>query len=340
MSNLFIPASDRDGPGLPGSAGNGMNPRLWRDIGLETWSGQPSAEPLSAGSFAPTPRRGRLADIALTALAPTIWGSTYLVTTEALPAGYPMSLAVLRALPAGLLLLAVTRHLPPAHWIGKTLTLGALNFAVFWSLLFIAAYRLPGGVAATLGATQPLIVLALSRGLLGTPIRAYAVIAALAGLVGVALLLLGPEAALDPIGIAAGAGGAASMAAGTVLSRRWQPPVPALTFTAWQLTAGGLILVPVALAFEPALPALDAASIAGLAWLGLIGAAATYWLWFRGIARLEPGAVSMLGMMSPVAAVFLGWVWLDQGLAPLQFAGALIVLGSVWVGQVANRRNR
>ena len=39
----------------------------------------------------------RTTDILLTALAPTIWGSTYLVTTEALPAGYPVTLAALRA---------------------------------------------------------------------------------------------------------------------------------------------------------------------------------------------------------------------------------------------------
>ena len=44
-------------------------------------------------------------DTFLTALAPAIWGSTYLVTTEFLPAGYPLTLAVLRALPAGLLLM-------------------------------------------------------------------------------------------------------------------------------------------------------------------------------------------------------------------------------------------
>ncbi|MFD0982705.1 EamA family transporter [Tropicimonas aquimaris] len=279
----------------------------------------------------------RPTDILLTALAPAIWGSTYLVTTEALPAGYPVTLAVLRALPAGLLLLAVTRCLPPRAWLGRVFALGALNFAIFWTLLFVAAYRLPGGVAATLGSLQALIVIGLARGVLGTPVRGMAVLAALTGVAGVALLLLGPEAALDPIGIAAGIGGAASMAAGTVLSRKWQPQVPALSFTAWQLTAGGLILLPVALVLEPPLPPLDTANLAGLAWLGLFGAALTYWLWFRGVARIEPGAVSMLGMMSPVTAVAIGWLWLGQALSPLQALGAVIVLGSVWVGQVTNR---
>lgn len=279
----------------------------------------------------------RTTDILLTALAPAIWGSTYIVTTEALPQGYPITLAVLRALPAGLLLLAVTRCLPPRAWLGRTFLLGGFNFSLFWVLLFVAAYRLPGGVAATLGALQAMMVIVMARGWLGTPIRAGAVAAAVSGVLGVALLVIGPEAALDPIGIAAGLGGAASMAAGTVLSRKWQPPVSALSFTAWQLTAGGLILLPVALIAEPALPPLTATNVAGLVWLGLIGAAATYALWFRGVARIEPGAVSMLGMMSPVTAVLLGWVLLGQSLSAAQGLGAAIVLGSVWVGQRANR---
>jgi probable blue pigment (indigoidine) exporter len=129
------------------------------------------------------------------------------------------------------------------------------------------------------------------------------------------------------------------MAAGTVLSRKWQPPVPPLSFAAWQLTAGGLILLPLALIVEPDLPPLSTLSIAALVWLGLIGAAATYGIWLRGIARLEPGAVSMLGLMSPVTAVALGWLWLDQALSATQLVGAAVVLGSVWYGQrVSTRR--
>lgn len=279
----------------------------------------------------------RTTDILLTALAPAIWGSTYLVTTEALPAGYPVTLAALRALPAGLLLLALTRCLPPCAWLGRVFLLGSFNFALFWVLLFVAAYRLPGGVAATLGSLQAMMVIFMARGWLGTPIRAGAVTAAASGVMGVAFLLLGPEATLDPVGVAAGLGGAACMAAGTVLSRKWQPPVSALSFTAWQLTAGGLILLPLAVIFEPPLPALTATHLAGLTWLGLIGAAATYAIWFRGVARLEPGAVSMLGMMSPVTAVLLGWVVLGQSLSPVQGLGAAVVLGSVWAGQRANR---
>jgi len=276
-------------------------------------------------------------DLILTAVAPAIWGSTYLVTTELLPQGYPLTVSVIRALPAGLLLLLAVRRLPHGIWWLRVLVLGALNFSIFWAMLFVSAYRLPGGVAATVGAIQPLVVILLAHVLLGSSARLAAIVAAAAGIGGVALLILTPHAALDPVGIAAGLAGAVSMAFGTVLTRKWQPPVSPLAFTAWQLTAGGLLLLPMALWLEPALPPLTGANLLGLAYLGLIGAALTYILWFRGIAKLGPAAVSPLGFLSPLTAVILGWWWLGQALSPAQILGMVVVLGSIWLGQRAQQ---
>lgn len=277
----------------------------------------------------------RTSDILLTATAPAIWGSTYIVTTELLPAGYPLTIAMLRALPAGLLLLVLVRQLPKGIWWPRTFLLGALNFSFFWAMLFVSAYRLPGGVAATVGAVQPLIVLGLSRSVMGTAVRPLSVLAGVAGIGGVALLVLTPAASLDPIGIAAGLAGAVSMAFGTVLSRHWQPPVPPLTFTAWQLTAGGLLLVPAALFLEPALPVPTSESLVGFLYLGVVGAALTYIVWFRGLSRLDPATVSPLGFLSPLVAVVLGWALLRQDLGLLQITGMVVVLASVWLSQWA-----
>src|SRR5690606_38981081 len=125
----------------------------------------------------------------LTAIAPTVWGTTYIVTTELLPGYSPMTVAMLRALLAGLFLLLIVRQLPKGTWWLRSFILGALNFSVFWSLLFVSAYRLPGGVAATVGAVQPLIVIFLAALVLGNKIRILSVIAAIVGLSGVALLV-------------------------------------------------------------------------------------------------------------------------------------------------------
>jgi probable blue pigment (indigoidine) exporter len=145
------------------------------------------------------------------------------------------------------------------------------------------------------------------------------------------------SAALDAGGILAGLAGATSMALGSTLSRKCQPPVSPLTFTAWQLTAGGILLVPVVLVFDRSLPLPTISNLLGLVWLGLIGAALTYVLWFRGIGRLPPAAVSSLLFLSPLTAVLLGWVFLQQSLSILQMAGIALVIGSILLSQRANK---
>ncbi|WP_230626131.1 EamA family transporter [Cupriavidus necator] len=276
-----------------------------------------------------------LRDILLTGLAPAIWGSTYLVTSEWLPPGQPLLSGVIRALPAGLAMLAFGRALPQGSWWWRAAVLGVLNIGFFQAMLFIAAYRLPGGVAATVGAIQPLIVVALAWAWLGARPRNAAWLAGVGGLLGVALLVLGPAARLDAIGVAAAAAGAVSMAVGTVLTRRWQPPVSPLVLTAWQLCAGGLFLLPFALALEPLPGQFTLANWLGYAWLSIVGAGFSYALWFRGVGRMPSSAVSALGLLSPVSATVLGFLVLGQALTPVQAAGALLVLASVWLGQRA-----
>jgi probable blue pigment (indigoidine) exporter len=272
--------------------------------------------------------------VLLTALAPAIWGTTYFVTTELLPPDRPLLAAVLRALPAGLVLLAVTRRLPRGDWWWRAFVLGALNIGIFLALLFIAAYRLPGGVAATVGAVQPLIAAGLSAGLLGERLSPRTAVAGIAGVVGVGLLVLRADARLDGVGIAAALGGAIVMATGVVLSKRWTSPAPVLATTGWQLVAGGVLLLPVALLVEGPPPAtLTAGNLAGYAYLAIPGAAVAYALWFRGIRGLSAVNVTFLSLLSPVVATTLGWLALEQELTATQAVGALIVLVALVVAQ-------
>ncbi len=274
-------------------------------------------------------------DALLTALAPVIWGSTYIVTTEFLPPDRPFTAALLRTLPAGLLLLLWTRQLPQRGEWGRLLVLAALNLAVFQALLFVAAYRLPGGVAAVVGAIQPLLVMGLAWGVDARRPPWLALGASVLGVAGMAALLLSPQARWDGLGIAAALAGAASMAAGTYLARRWKPAMPLLAFTGWQLLVAGLMLLPLAAALDAPLPRLAASQWAAYAYLSLAGALLAYALWFRGIARLSPVAVSSLGLLSPVTAVLLGWALLGQTLAGLSLLGLLVVLASVLAVQWA-----
>ena len=268
-----------------------------------------------------------------TALAPSIWGTTYLVSTEWLPPGRPLLAAVLRALPAGMLLLALTRRLPRGSWWWRSAILGALNIGAFFALLFVAAYRLPGGVAATITSAQPLLVAVLSAWLLGEQLAWRTVSCALIGIVGVSLLVLRAHARLDWLGVAAAVGAAMVMALGIVLAKRWRSPAPVLATTAWQLVSGGALVLPLALLIEGPPSSLSAQNLAGYGYLSVIGASLAYVIWFHGIRALSHTKVTFLVLLSPVVATTLGWIVLGQRLSVLQIFGALLVLGSVIAAQ-------
>lgn len=269
----------------------------------------------------------RIHPLTLAALAPVSWGTTYIVTAHLEGMG-PLTLATLRALLAGLVLLALVRRLPTGAWWWKSLVLGALNFGLFFAALFVSAQKLPGAVAPTLGAVQPLLVIALTLWWLDERPSAQTVGRALLGLVGVALLVLGPVVALDRVGLIAGFLSVVSTAVGFVLAGRWGAPAgtPLLAVTAWQLTAGGLLLLPVAALSEGPLPNLSGGQWALLAYMVLIATALAYALWFRGIAHGSPVGASLLSRLSPATAILID-VALGRTLGAVQWGGlALIAL--------------
>ncbi len=272
----------------------------------------------------------RTAAIFATALAPLIWGSTYLVTTEFLPPNRPFTAALIRVLPAGLLLLAWTRRLPRRGEWGIVALLGFLNIGFFQAMLFVAAYRLPGGLAAVLSSTQTLMVLVFTWLIDKTMPPKAAWGWAAAGVVGIALLVLSPQARYDTLGILAALAGAAAMALGVYLSKHRRTSLPVLAFTGWQLFIGGLCLLPIALLAEPPLETLSAANLGGYLYLCLFGAVLAYVLWFDGIAKLPPAAVSSLGLLSPVCAFVLGWLFLGQGMDAKSLTAFALVLASIF----------
>lgn len=276
---------------------------------------------------------------AITALAPAVWGTTYVVTTEMLPDSHPLFAGLMRALPAGLLAIAITRALPRGDWWWKAAILGVLNIGMFFPLLFLAAERLPGGVAATFGATQPLIVVFLATIVLAERPSIWRISWGAVGVAGVALVVLRPDAGFDPVGIVAGIGYAVSMGLGVTLTKRWGRPAGTspMTLAGWQLTAGGLFLLPLTLTFEGIPSGIDATAVAGYAWLGIAGGLLAYTLWFRGIGALPVTATALLGLLSPLVAAGLGALLLGETLTTLQLTGFAVALTALVCGQLSPR---
>jgi len=272
--------------------------------------------------------------LVLTALCPIVWGTTYIVSSEILPPDRPFTAALIRALPAGILLLMLRPFRIPRDDWGKLAILSILNIGLFQALLFVAAFRLPGGIASVVGATQPLVLMGIVCCFEQQRPRIRSLGAGFAAIGGMVLLAFRVAGELDSVGLLAAFAGTLSMALGVYLTHRWKLSVPLLAFTGWQLLIGSLFLAPFSLFLEPPLPTLSVSQVAGYVYLSLFGALIAYTLWFRGVKRLRPLAVSALGLLSPLTAVTLGWILLGQSLAARELLGFTIVLAAVLALQI------
>jgi probable blue pigment (indigoidine) exporter len=279
----------------------------------------------------------------LAALTPIIFGTTYLLTTNFLPPGRPLLAGLMRSLPTGLALIIGSR-IPRRRWMARFVVLSVLYASGLFPLLFLAAYRLPGGVAAVINSLSPILVVVISVPLLATRIRSIQIIAGILGAIGVALLVLRSDARLDVVGLIAMGGAAAMFSVATVLTKRWGRPegMTAIGVTGWTFLFAGLTLLPVTLLIEGLPDHLTARNIVGLIYLVLISGIVAYALWFWGLQRLSASAVTFLTLLNPVTAALLGWIVLDQRLNGWQLVGAVLILLSVVLGQPGtfDRRRR
>ncbi|TCC08273.1 DMT family transporter [Kribbella soli] len=271
----------------------------------------------------------------VTAIAPIAWGTNYFVTHEYLPAGHPLYGAVFRALPAGLLLLALARRLPRGVWWWRSLLLGICNMGAFFALIYLASQLLPVSLASTIMSAAPFTMALFAWGLLAERPTAQILIGATAGIAGVLLLLGAGSTAVDLRGVAASAAALTMSSCGYVLAKKWgRASAGPLATTSWQLIAGGVVLIPFAIVVEGAPPQLDGPAVAGFAYVGLVATALAFTAWFAGLSRLPAATVGLIGLLNPVTGVLLGVLVSGDVLNLRQVGGLALVLLGITLSQV------
>ncbi|MFJ2265450.1 DMT family transporter [Streptomyces sp. NPDC087849] len=279
--------------------------------------------------------------VLITAIAPVAWGTNYFVTHAYLPADHPLYGAAIRALPAGLLLLAVRRERPRGPWWWKSLVLGALNMGGFFALVYVAAQLLPTSTASTVMATSPMVMMLIAWALLAERPRLLPLAGAAVGLGGVCLMLLTGTAAIEVRGVLASVAAMLMSSLGYVLAKRWGAEVDVLASTAWQLIAGGLLLLPLAVLVEGAPPALDGPAVLGFGYVTVVATALAFAAWFAGLRHLPAATVGLVGLLNPVTGVLLGTAIAGESLTLRQLCGLALVLAGILLGRpVAGRRVR
>ena len=233
--------------------------------------------------------------------AALLWGCTYVLSTTLLPHN-PLFIGAVRALGGAAVLFAITFVMPPAYWWRRMVVLGTLNAGLFFGLLFVAALRLPGGVAAIFQALGPMCVILLVWGLLAvkpTPIKVAGV-----------------------------------LALGNTLTQKWgPPPMPLVAYTGWQLLVAGIELGLAALLVGDWPAQLSSANVIGLAVMALLITALPFALWFKAIAASSAVAVAPFVLVVPVTAFALDALVRDVMPSVGQLAGSALVMLGLWIGQ-------
>lgn len=271
-----------------------------------------------------------------------VWGSTYLAIRVGVRTLPPFTLAAIRYVVAGAILLPIGwRSGTPAQRVtdrpgrrqwGAMLLLGAMLPAAGNGVVSWAELRLPSGIAALLVGTVPLWMV-LADAVVRRRVPGLTRWLALAvGMTGVAVLSGGGGAGF-PIGAAVAVLLAAmSWGTGSVLQGRLPVPSRPLLLAGMEMLCGGLVCAVVALVRGEL--TFDAAAVSGESWwaLGyLIGAgtllAMTCYVFVLG--RLPAATVSSYAFVNPVVAVLLGAAILDERLTVRQAAGAVIIVLAV-----------
>ncbi|HVK71894.1 MAG TPA: DMT family transporter [Kofleriaceae bacterium] len=278
-----------------------------------------------------------------------VWGTTwYAVRASTGPGGFPtLEAAALRFVLATLILapIVVALRLGPWPrdrrtwiWMGVAGVLDAVSYA----LVYYGEERIPGGLAAVLFSTQPLMLAVLLRATGYERVRIADVVGALVALVGVGVIFADrwDVSPTQVVGLVMLLGAVAASTSYSVILKRHGPEVHPVVVTLIFLavTAVALVIAAAVRGIEvPAWPPPERATFA-LVYLAVMGSVVAFatWLWL--LRRLPLMVSGTLVFVLPVIALVVDAIWEHQlRLGGRAYLGIAIVLGGLAVSLAGKR---
>lgn len=275
--------------------------------------------------FASNPRA--LAALLFLTLA---WGYTWVLAKIALSQVAPFAFAAQRSLAGAVCLfvaLPLMGHSLRLRGWRPTLVIGAIQTGLFFILQTWTLVEAGPGKTAVLIYTMPIWTLFLGRLIIGERIAGSQWLAALITLVGLILIIEPWDLHASKLAIGLGIAAAASWAWGTVLVKKWRAELNTdlLSFTAWQMMFGAILLYGVAWMVPEAATHWSGEYIGILAILGVVSNAICWFLWLYVLDHLPAWQASLSILGVPVVALLSSRLQLDERLPAIELAGIVLI---------------
>ena len=269
-----------------------------------------------------------------------VWGCNWPVLKIGVTELQPLTFRAATLGFAALGLLAVAKfsgaslRIPRRFW-PHVVVLALANITAWNAFILFGVQQMPAGRSAILAYTMPIWGVLFSLWLLHEPLSGRKLAGLALGMGGMALLL-GEEIAhvrRAPVGALLIICASISWGFGTVLLRRWTPPVAQNTLSGWMLAIGWIPIVIAAPLLDPH-AATSLATMSPKAWFAVLyniflSGTVAHWVWFR-MARTLPVAVSSLSSLPvPVLGVFSSMVFLGERPGASEFIALAMVLASL-----------
>ena len=288
-------------------------------------------------------------NILLAMIATFFWGTTYAVTQYTLDGWPPLLLGAIRALPAGLILLAIKPNLPKGFdWV-VLLRLGALNIALFFGLLFIMAQTLPSAISAMGMVYVPVFAMCF-HWLVHKKKPSNLQLLSGALLIIFAWQLFDPQKLqLSGVGLVAMITAIGCIVIGSNLTKSLSNRLHWWAVLSWQLILGGTLLTILAGLQAMAHPEqyitvlenINSLNIVGLLWLLSLNTALAYGLYVWLLRRMTVVEFTFAGVTNPIAGILSGLVLMGESFSIQQYSlMAAIILTSLISPLVGNYQKR
>ncbi|WP_190128804.1 EamA family transporter [Streptomyces mashuensis] len=282
--------------------------------------------------------------IALAVLVTALWGVNFVVIDLGLGHFPPLLFCALRFLAAAVPAVFFAGP-PPVRWrwiVGVGLALGVAKFG----LLFVGMHvGMPAGLASLVLQAQAVFTAAFAVAALGERpgrLRLAGMAVALAGVVVAAV----DEGTSGPLlGFALVVLAAAAWGVSNVLTRKAAPP-DALRFMIWISTVPVLPLLLLSLAVEG--PSADLAALRSMDWGGVGAVLFVAWVatllgfggWGFLLRTYDASVVAPFSLLVPVFGMSSAALVLGEGVSPLRWCAAVLLVGGVAVTSFAGRPRR